>query len=405
MTFSARSGSTVAEIDLGALRHNLGEIRRVVNRGTGILAAVKADAYGHGALAVSRALEAEGVSMLGVARIEEGIELREGGIESPILVLSGVPVGGPPPFESLEERVDEMLKHRLIPSVFDVRVALAMDRILQARELRREAAGSGGSTIRLPYHLKIDTGMGRIGIPAEALADALPVLSGLKHLKLSGAFTHFADSDDVSEPAQSFTRVQIETFRAAVPALRALVGESALLLHAASSAGALHRTGVDFDLVRPGIALYGAHPTAGDRDLVKLKPVMRLTTRVLFVKDVPVGTPVSYGRTFVTERPTRIATLPVGYGDGYPRSLSNRGEVLVAGKRARVIGRVCMDLTMVDATGLEVAAGDEAVLIGAQTAGGGTERISAEEVASMAGTISYEILTSISKRVPRVYLS
>lgn len=403
MTFSARSGSTVAEIDLGALRHNLGEIRRVVNRGTGILAAVKADAYGHGALEVSRALEAEGVAMLGVARIEEGIELRLGGIESPILVLSGVPVGGPPPFESLEERVDEMLKHHLTPTVFDVRVALAIDRILQARELRREAAGSGGAAIRLPYHLKIDTGMGRIGVPAESVSDALPVLSGLKHLRLSGAFTHFADADDVAEPAQSFTRVQIESFRASVPALRALAGENTLLLHAASSAGALHRMGVDLDLVRPGIALYGAYPNEGDRATVNLKPVMRLTTRVLFVKDVPAGTPVSYGRTFVTTRPTRIATLPVGYGDGYPRSLSNKGEVLVAGQRARVIGRVCMDLTMVDATGLTVAAGDEAVLIGSQSAGGQTDRISAEEVASLAGTISYEILTSVSKRVPRVY--
>lgn len=401
MTFSARSGSTVAEIDLGALRHNLGELRRVVNRGTGILAAVKADAYGHGALAVSRALEAEGVSMLGVARIEEGIELREGGIESPILVLSGVPVGGPPPFESLEERVDEMLKHRLTPAIFDVRVALAIDRILQARELRREATGSGGAAIRLPYHLKIDTGMGRIGVPSESLSDALPVISGLKHLRLSGAFTHFADADDVAEPAQAFTRVQIETFRAAVPALRGLAGENTLLLHAASSAGALHRTGVDLDIVRPGIALYGAYPNESDRATVNLKPVMRLTTRVLFVKDVPTGTPVSYGRTFVTTRPTRIATLPVGYGDGYPRSLSNKGEVLVAGQRARIIGRVCMDLTMVDATGLTIAAGDEAVLIGSQAGA----RISAEEVASMAGTISYEILTSVSKRVPRVYQS
>lgn len=398
MSFPAQSGSTVAEIDLAALAHNLSEIRRVAGRHTGILAAVKADAYGHGAIEVARTLERENVSMLGVARIEEGIELREANVDGPILVLSGVPTGGPGAFESLDDRISELLKYRLTPVLFDVRQMLAIDRNLQRRQLAREESGDT-SPVRVPYHLKIDTGMGRIGVPAEGLRDALPVLGSLKHLKLGGACTHFADADDESEAGKAFTRTQLETFRASIPPLRALC-EGDLLLHAASSAGAARGIGADLDLVRPGIALYGAYPSDADRDRLRLKPVMRLVTRVLFVKEVPAGTPVSYGRTFVTEKPSRIATLPVGYGDGYPRALSNKADVLVRGRRARVVGRVCMDLTMVDVTDIpEVSPGDEVVLIG----GSGEERISAEELASKAGTISYEVLTQVSKRVPRVY--
>lgn len=399
MSFQATSGSTVAEIDLAALSHNLAEVRRVAGRSPGVLAAVKADAYGHGAIEVSRTLEREGVSMLGVARIEEGIELREAGLELPILVLSGVPVGGPAPFESLEERVDELLRFRLTPAVIDVGVALAIDRHLQRRALRQE----GGSRISLPYHLKLDTGMGRVGIPVEGLRDALPVLGSLKHLRLTGAFTHFADADDAAEPARSFTRVQLESFKAAIAPLRAMAPND-VLLHASNSAALLHGAGAELDLVRPGIALYGCYPSEEDRKRLSLRPVMRLSTRVLHVKDVPEGTPISYGRAFVTERPSRIATLPVGYGDGYPRSLSNRGHVLVGGRRAPVVGRVCMDLTMVDVTGIpDVQPGTEVVLIGAQPGPGGEVRMTAEELASKAGTISYEVLVSVSKRVPRVH--
>lgn len=388
----------MAEIDLAALTHNLSEIRRIAGRQTGVLAAVKADAYGHGAVEVARALEREDVSMLGVARIEEGIELRESNVDAPVLVLSGVPTGGPGPFESLDDRIGELLKYRLTPVLFDVRQMLAIDRNLQRRQLAREESGDA-TAVRISYHLKIDTGMGRIGVPSQSLREALPVLGSLKHLKLAGACTHFADADEETEPAKTFTKVQLEGFRAAISPLRGLV-EGDLLLHASNSAAAARGVGADLDLVRPGIALYGAYPSEADRDRLRLKPVMRLVTRVLFVKDVPQGTPVSYGRTFVTEKPSRIATLPVGYGDGYPRSLSNKAEVLVRGKRARIAGRVCMDLTMVDVTGIaDVVAGDEVVLIGAQ----GEDRILAEELASKGGTISYEILTQVSKRVPRVY--
>jgi alanine racemase len=401
VTFLARSGSTVAEIDLTALLHNLSEVRRVAGTRAGLLAAVKADAYGHGAIEVSRALERGGVSMLGVARIEEGIELREAGIEAPILVLSGVPVGGtaPSPFETLEQRLDELLHFRLTPMLYDIGLALAMDRLLQKRQLAREV-GESGPPANLDYHLKVDSGMGRIGIPANDVRDAIATLSRLKHLRLTGAATHFADADGTSAEAAAFTRAQVATFHETVAPLRGISDQ--LQLHASNSAAALGGLGGDLDLIRPGIALYGASPFDVPRAGLALAPVMRLTTRVLFVKDVPAGTPISYGRTFVTTRPSRIATLPVGYADGYPRSLSNRGEVLIRGRRAPVAGRVCMDLTMVDVTGIpDVAAGDEAVLIGSS----GDARMPAEEVASKAGTISYEILVQVSKRVPRVYRS
>lgn len=391
--------STVAEIDLGALAHNLAEIRRAIRPGVGILAAVKADAYGHGAVPVARTLERQGVSMLGVARIEEGIELRLGGVEIPILVLSGVPSGGVPPFESLEEHVVELLRHRLTPVLFDVGVVLAIDRMLQKRDL--EIPEGMPPQARMNYHLKIDTGMGRLGIEAGGLRDALAVLSRCKNLRLTGALTHFADADSGAEAAQSYTKQQFQRFQAIVPQLRMAADENTnLLLHACNSAAALAGVGGELDLVRPGIALYGCYPEEAWRSDVTLKPVMRLTTRVLFVKEVAPGTPISYGRTFVTERTSRIATLPVGYGDGYTRALSNKGHVLIRGIRAPIVGRVCMDLTMVDVTNIPgVVAGDEVVLIGTQ----GEERMTAEELASKAGTISYEIFTSISKRVPRIF--
>jgi alanine racemase len=387
----------VAEIDLSALLRNLQEIRRVAGPSRpGILAAVKADAYGHGAIEISRALDRGGVTMLGVARIEEGIELREAGIESPILVLSGVPVGGPPPFESLEDRVYELLKYRLTPVLFDLRVMLAIDRLLQRRALE---SAEDARPVRMDYHLEVDTGMGRIGVPVEALRDALGLLQSMKHLKVAGALTHFSDADDPSESARAFTKAQADAFRSAIGPLQTMA-DGTMLLHASNSAASIGGIASDLDLIRPGIALYGAYPSPSDHGRLKLEPVMRWTTRVLFVKDVPSGAPISYGRTFTTERPTKVATLPVGYGDGYPRSLSNRGEVLIRGRRAPVIGRVCMDLTMVDVTGIpETIAGDEAVLVGAQ----GEARMTAEEAASKAGTISYEILTGVSKRVPRVY--
>lgn len=391
--------STVAEIDLGAIAHNLAAIRSAIRGGVGILGAVKADAYGHGAVPVAKALEREGVSMLGVARIEEGMELRRGGIELPILVLSGVPVGGVPPFESLEEHVIELVRHRLTPVLYDVGVALAIDRLLQKRDL--ELPDGLPPQVRLDYHLKIDTGMGRIGVQTEEIRGAVEILSRCRNLRLTGALTHFSDADSDSNESQEFTRRQYQRFQATMPAVRAIAEGAGdhVLFHASNSAAALHSVAAELDIVRPGIALYGALPSEAFRG-VRLQPVMKLSTRVLFVKEVPPGTPVSYGRTFVTDRATRIATLPVGYGDGYPRALSGAGEVLVHGTRAPVVGRICMDLTMVDVTHIpNVAAGDEVVLLGAQ----GDARITAEELASKAGTISYEIFTMISKRVPRVF--
>lgn len=365
---------TFAAIDTGAIRHNYGELRGFLGGASRMMAVVKANAYGHGDIEVSRVLESEGCEYLGVAVAAEGVRLREGGISCPIVVLGGV----------YPEEIPAVFEFDLTPVVFDMDSARLLD-----------AAASGvGST--LAVHVKIDTGMGRLGLfPAEAAA-FFEAFRGLANLELEGVLSHLAESD---ADDKSFSRRQLEIFLDTLEVVRR-AGFAPDIVDISNSAAVVEMPETHLSLVRPGIMLYGSYPSERLRSMIALRPAMELKTRVVQVKSFPKGSPVSYGRTFVTERDSRIAVLPIGYGDGLPRRLSNNGDVLVRGRRAPVAGLVCMDFTMVDVTDIEGArAGDEAVVIGSQ----GGERITAEEVADRAGTISYEIFCNVSPRVPRVY--
>lgn len=367
---------TVATIDLDRLRANFRAVREAVPASAGVLAAIKGDAYGHGAVACAAALEAEGCDWFGVALIEEGKALRAAGITRPILSMGGIGPAG----------ADEAIAGRLTPVISELESAERLDR---AAGRRREPVG---------VHLKVDTGMGRLGVPMHHWEGFLDRLASMRWLRVDGVMSHFAESDNRDDDAAVFTREQARRFLEAVSAARSR-GARPALLHLNNSGGVLGYPEYSFDLVRPGLILYGVSPVGRDCPL-SLQPVMRVTTRVLLVRDLPAGVGVSYGRTWITPRPSRIATLPVGYADGYPRALSNRGEVLIHGHRAPVRGRVCMDLVMVDVTDIPVPvdAGDEVVLLGAQ----GGQEITAWDLADAAGTIPYEILTGFSGRVPRV---
>lgn len=364
---------TFCEIDSGALLWNFSKAREKAGRAR-VLAVVKADAYGHGACAVARELEKAGCDAFGTATLEEAIALRRAGVGGAIFVLAG----------AYPEQIVEMLEHRLTPVVHDLETLERLEKL--ARERDRQLA----------FHLKIDTGMGRLGFLPRLIETWLPRVAGLERLRLEGVLSHFSHADDV---VQDYTRGQLELFREVLRRLER-AGVRPRWVHLANSAAVITLPEAHFTMVRPGLMLYGIHPAPEMRPRVELRPVLSWKTRILQLKEVPPETSISYGRTFVTRRRSRIATLPVGYADGYSRLLSNRGQVLVRGRRAPVVGAVCMDLTMVDVTDIpDAGTGDEVVLIGRQ----GEETISAEEVASWAHTIPYEVLTSISARVPRVF--
>lgn len=367
---------TLAEVDLGAIAANVALAVRLAGAGAAVMAVVKADAYGHGAVPVARAALGAGATWLGVAIPEEAEPLRAAGLACRILALGPIP-----------------------PEQAEVVVALGLDQCVtdprQAEALGRVATSRGRV---VPVHLKVDTGMGRVGItPREArpVAERIGALTGVR---LEGLMTHFAEAEAED---LDFTRAQLSSFSVVIDALRA-AGIRPPLRHAANSGALLYVPEARLDLVRPGIMLYGCHPRGGGQRDPLLLPVLRLRTLVSQVKDVPRGGSVSYGRTFVASRDTRVATLPVGYADGVSRLLSNRGHVLIRGRRAPIIGRVCMDMLMADATAIpDVSVGDEAVLIGRQ---GGAE-ITPDEVADLLGTISYEVLCRIGPRVPRTYIA
>lgn len=365
---------TVCYIDHENLRWNFRQARSRVSPRVKILSMVKANGYGHGAAAIAKTLAAEGSYAFGVATVEEAIELRRHDIGVPILVVAGIYLG----------QLDLFFEYGLTPVVHD------MDglRRLEAEVSRRGAA--------LPAHLKIDTGMGRIGfVPAE-LASWLPPLKNLKAVKLAGVFSHFSHAESVEG---QYTSSQLDVFQSVVSDLRSQ-GINPPLVHLANSAATITLPEAHFDMVRPGLMLYGVYPSAAMTERILLRPVLSWRTRILQLKKVPRNTSISYGQTFVTKRDSQIATLPIGYADGYPRLLSNRGEALVSGKRAPVAGRVCMDLTMLDVTDIAgVQQGDEVVLLGRQ----GEQVITVDEMAAWANTISYEILTSIGARVPRIH--
>jgi alanine racemase len=370
MTTPPTGRPTLAVIDAAALRANFALARSAVPSFVAVLAVVKADAYGHGAALVAPILEAAGADWFGVATVEEGIELRDSGVRKPILVLTGAAAGD----------VGALREHRLSVAILHREMA---------RELARALNGH-----RLGVHLKVDTGMGRIGVLPSELPALLEELRRTGSFTIEGVFSHFANADRVD---QEYSDYQLKVFQGAVETLHA-AGERPRWIHLANSAATLSRTDAYFTMVRPGIVLYGVAPAPTLRP-AGLCPAMRLVTRIVQLKSVPSEFSVSYGQTFVTRRPSVVAVLPIGYADGYGRGLSNRASVLIRGQRAPVIGSVCMDLTMVDVTDVPgVRLGDEAVLWGQQH---GAE-ISVAEVAEWQGSITYEVLTRLGKRVPRV---
>jgi alanine racemase len=356
---------TVAEVDLGAVRDNVRALQPATAQ---LMAVVKADGYGHGAAHVARAALEAGATWLGVALVEEGVELREAGIDAPILVLSEFPEGASA----------QALAAGLTPTVYT-------DRGL--REIADARRGSG-------IHLKVDTGMHRVGAsPQDALLLAAAALEA--GLEVEGVWTHFARSEELDDPT---TDRQLERFLGLIDELGAR-GIRPRLRHAANSGAAIGRAETHLDMVRTGIAIYGIAPGPQVAGLVTLRPAMRLRSRVSLVRGVAAGEGISYGHRYHPSRATTIATVPVGYADGYRRALTAEGQVLIRGRRMPVAGTVTMDQLMVDCGDQPVESGDEVVLMGTQ----GDEEIRAEELAAWAGTIGYEIVTGIGPRVPREY--
>ncbi len=361
---------TRAEILLDAIAHNLGVVRGVA-QGSRVLAVVKADGYGHGIVPVSQKLQAEGVDGFGVALAEEGLELREAGIDRAILVLNGIHGGAH----------RDVVASGLTPVLYEISEAAAFHAV------------AGGRPIDV--HLKVDTGMGRLGVPAASLAGFLTELRSFPSIRIAGLMTHLSTADTDPE----FVATQLKSFAHAEGLVRRY-GHNPVVRHAANSAALFRHPEAHFDWVRPGIALYG-YPGASSID-APLRPAMRWRTEVIRLRMLEPGESAGYGRTFRAKRRTRIATLPLGYGDGLLRSASNRAEVLVGGHRCPVVGNVSMDLTTVDVSNVpDVALGDEVLLLGEQNG----ESLDARDLAEATGTIPYEVLTNVSRRVPRIYLN
>jgi alanine racemase len=365
---------TFAEINLGALRANYRALTAYTN-GASIMAVVKADAYGHGAVEIARALRQEGCAHFGVATVEEARELRAAGIAERLYLLAGF----------FSDQTTEIVDLELTAAIFDLSLI---------EPLNHAASVSGRPGFRV--HLEIDTGATRLGISPSDLEEAAARLRHAHSLKVEGASTLLANAGDPSSP---ITDGQLAVFRDALGTLRA-AGFNLPVRHVANSAAMVLRADAHFTLMRPGLAMYGLPPVPAVRDHVELRPVMTFKTRVLQVKRVAAGSGVSYGHTFVAPRESVIGVLSVGYADGYRRGLQHGGEVIVRGRRAPIVGAVCMDLTMVDLTDVPGAAiGDEVILWG----GAGEAMISVNDVARLAQTISYEMLCTVGRRVPRVY--
>ena len=362
------------EVDLDNFTANLREIKRLIGGNAAIMQTVKADAYGHGAIEISRAALREGARMLGVANADEGIQLRVGGIEAPVIIL------GP----STEAELADIIKYHLTPSVSDMKFAATLE----------EQLAKAGRT--MPVHVEVDTGMGRGGTMHTEALDLIRQIMSMPHLILEGLFSHLAASETISgyndEQWRLFSELLAELQRQ---------GIHIPIRHMDNSGAILNYPGLELEMTRPGIMTYGIYPSEETKNKALLAPVMSFKTTIALIKDFPSGYGIGYNRTYVTTKKTRVATIPVGYGDGYPFVMSNRGEALIRGRRAPVIGRVSMDMLTLDVTHIpQCEPGDEVVLMGRQQ----DEYISANEIASRAGTISYEILCALGKRAPRVFL-
>lgn len=365
-----------AEINLDAIGNNIREIKKRIDPKTRLLATVKADAYGHGAVEVAQVCLYNGADELSVATYDEGIALRNNNIFVPILILG----------YTVESRLEDVVRHELTQTVFSYELA---------KQLSDTAVRLGKTATA---HIGIDTGMSRIGfLPCEESLDEIDRIFKLPNLRITGVFTHFSTADSADK---SFTRQQFERFLYMTDGIEAR-GHKGLIRHCANSAAIIDLPEVQLDMVRAGIIIYGMFPSGEVGRDINLMPAMSIKTHVSYVKELPAGIGVGYGRTYYTDKLTKIATVPVGYADGYSRQLSNRARMIVNGEYANVIGNVCMDQLMLDITHIDnVKMGDEVTVMGVC----GDKSVSAEELGEMTGTINYEIVCGIGKRVPRVYI-
>jgi alanine racemase len=385
---------TWAEIDLDAIAHNARELKRHVGGKTELMAVVKANGYGHGAVPVAETALDNGASSLAVHRTLEGVQLRQAGITAPVLIMG----------YTLPAQAEAIVRWDLTPTVNTLEQAQALSAaasrppFIPPKACPEQGRRVGGEGKRgLPIHVKVDTGLGRFGLLPQEVADFVRAISELPGLILEGIYTHFAMADAADK---SYTLQQFEVYLEVVKRLEE-AGFTIPIKHAACSAAALHLSETHLDTVRCGIALYGLRPSSEVEPTIPLRPAMTLKSRVARVCTLPAGSSISYGCTYTTREPTRVALVPVGYGDGYHRLISSRGQVLIRGQRAPIVGRVCMDQFVVKVSHIpDVQQHDEVVLLGRQ----GGDEISAEEVATWAETINYEVTTSILPRVTRVYL-
>ncbi|MCM8796574.1 MAG: alanine racemase [Candidatus Omnitrophica bacterium] len=361
---------TWAEVNLANLAHNFRQIKKMISPQTKIMVTVKADAYGHGLIPVAKKVVSCGADFLGVASVDEGIKIRVGGINIPVLVLGAI----------LKKDIPPVLNYNLTPTICDEDFSLALNRL------------AGKRNKKVNVHIKVDTGMGRVGVMPQEAERMVEKINKLHFINIEGIFTHLASADTDKD----FTFYQIDIFNQLIQRLRNK-GIAVPLIHSANSIGTINYKNSHFNMVRPGLVIYGLYPKKGLK--INLKAVLSLKTKVVFIKRVPAGYSISYGRTYFTKKPTTIVTIPIGYGDGYPRNLSNRGPVLIKGRCFKICGRICMDQIMVDVGDLNVKIGDEAVLIGNQ----GRKRICAEELAELAETIPYDIVCGLGNRIPRIY--
>lgn len=366
-----------AQIDLSAVRKNIEAIRAAVRPESKLMVVLKADGYGHGAVPIAKRID-DIADAYGMAIVEEAVELRDAGITKPILVLG----------YTASHLYDKLIQYDITQTIFQYETAYELN----------EAAKKAGKTVKI--HIKLDTGMSRIGFAmTEESIEEIVKISKLSNLCMEGVFTHFAKADEIDKEA---TRLQYKRFAGMIEKLRQR-GICFTTCHVSNTAAIIDLPEYNLDMVRCGIGTYGMYPSVDvQKNRVLLTPAMELKTHISFVKELPKGVGISYNGTYVTERPMRVATIPVGYGDGYPRLLSSKGRVLIHGKSAPILGRVCMDQFMVDVSGIpEAKQNDNVTLMGCD----GYECIPAEEISGYAGTINYEIVCEVGKRIPRVYVN